>query len=439
MKLPELRGILQYVTHFRDKIFVVAIDGEILGSENFANILLDIAVLRSLSIKVVLVHGAGLQIEQAAHERGIRPTNPDGIGLVDERTLEISISVALRLTNQIMEGLTQVDLRAAYANCIIAHPSGIVRGVDFQYSGKVERVDVKILQLFLNEEIVPVIPPLGFDGEGKTFRVNSDLVALEVAEALHATKLIYLSAFDGLVLDGQRIGHLVAPELEDVLKKQKDTLPKGLLSKLEHAAQACRYGVPRVHLLNGNVNEALLAEIFSNGGVGTMVYSNEYEQVRHLYKKDIREVMALIQQSIRSEELVRRTRAEILAGIADYWVLEIDRHIVGCVAMYPYPDYKMAELACLYVNRSNENQGLGRKLISFVETLARERGFSKLVALSTQAFVYLQQKGGFVEAGPEILPPARRAKYEASGRNSRILLKKLTPLSVPVPVSALTH
>jgi amino-acid N-acetyltransferase len=439
MKLPELRGILQYVTHFRDKIFVVAIDGEILGSENFANILLDIAVLRSLSIKVVLVHGAGLQIEQAAHEQGIRPTNPDGIGLVDERTLEISINVALRLTNQIMEGLTQVDLRAAYANCIIAHPSGIVRGVDYQYSGKVERVDVKILQLFLNEEIVPVIPPLGFDGEGKTFRVNSDLVALEVAEALHATKLVYLSAFDGLVLDGQRIGHLVAPELEDVLKKQKETLPKGLLSKLEHAAQACSYGVPRVHLLNGNVNEALLAEIFSNGGVGTMVYSNEYEQIRHLYKKDIREVMALIQQSIRSEELVRRTRAEMMTGIADYWVLEIDRHIVGCVAMYPYPDHKMAELACLYVNRSNENQGLGRKLISFVETLARERGFSKLVALSTQAFVYLQQKGGFVEAGPEILPPVRRAKYEASGRNSRILLKNLTPLSVPVPVAALTH
>jgi amino-acid N-acetyltransferase len=439
MKLPELRGILQYVTHFRDKIFVVAIDGEILGSENFANILLDVAVLRSLSIKVVLVHGAGLQIEQAAHEKGIQLTNPDGIGLVDEKTLEISINVALRLTNQIMEGLTQVDLRAAYANCIIAHPSGIVRGVDFQYSGKVERVDTKILQLFLNEEIVPVIPPLGFDGEGKTFRVNSDLVALEVAEALRAAKLVYLSAFDGLVLDGQRIGHLVAPELEDVLKKQKDTLPKGLLSKLEHAAQACRYGVPRVHLLNGNVNEALLAEIFSNGGVGTMVYSNEYEQVRHLYKKDIREVMALIQQSIRSEELVRRTRAEILAGIADYWVLEIDRHIVGCVAMYPYPDHKMAELACLYVNRSNENQGLGRKLISFVETLARERGFSKLVALSTQAFVYLQQKGGFVEAGPEILPPTRRAKYEASGRNSRILLKNLTPLSVPVPVAALTH
>src|ERR1700758_4345026 len=435
MKVPELRGILQYVTRFRDKIFVIAIDGEILGSENFANILLDIAVLRSLNIKVVLVHGAGMQIEQAAFEQGIKVSSFDGTGVVDEATLQLSINVAVRLTNEIMEGLTQVDLRAAYANCIIAHPFGIVHGIDFQFAGKVERVDVQMLELFLNDEIVPVIPPLGFDGEGRTFRVNSDLVAVEVAEASHAAKLVYLSAFDGLILDGQRIGHLVAPELEEVLKKQKDILPKGLLSKLEHAAQACRYGIPRVHLLNGNVNEALLAEIFSNGGVGTMVYSNEYEQIRHLYKKDIREVMSLIQQSVRSEELVRRTRAEILADIDDYWVLEIDRHIVGCVAIYPYPEYKMAELACLYVSRSNENQGLGRKLMSFVESLARERGFSKLIALSTQAFVYLQQKGGFVEAGPEILPPGRRARYEASGRNSRILVKDLAPAQV----AAISH
>jgi amino-acid N-acetyltransferase len=435
MKLPELRGILQYVTRFRDKIFVIAIDGEILGSENFANILLDIAVLRSLNIKVVLVHGAGMQIEQAAFEQGIKVSNFDGTGVVDEATLQLSINVAIRLTNEIMEGLTQVDLRAAYANCVIAHPFGILHGIDYQYSGKIERVDTKILELFLDQEIVPIIPPLGFDGEGRTFRVNSDMVALEIAEALHAAKIIFLSPYDGLLIEGQRIGHLVAPELEELLKKEKNNLPKTLYSKLEHAAQACLYGVPRVHLLNGNVNEALLAEIFSNGGVGTMIYSNEYEEIRRLYKKDIRAVMSLIQQSVRSEELVRRTRAEILAGIDDYWVLEIDRHIAGCVAMCPYPDQKMAELACLYVSRSNENQGLGRKLMSFVESLARQRGYSKLFALSTQAFVYLQQKGGFSEAGPEILPPARRAKYESSGRNSRILVKNLAP----VPIAAVTR
>jgi amino-acid N-acetyltransferase len=136
--------------------------------------------------------------------------------------------------------------------------------------------------------------------------------------------------------------------------------------------------------------------------------------------------VSLIQQSIRNDELLRRTRAEILADVDDYWVLEIDRHIVGCVAMHAYPEQKMAELACLYVSRSTENQGLGRKLMSFVESLAKQRGFNRLFALSTQAFVYLQQKGGFAEAEPEILPPERRAKYEASGRNSRILVKHLS-------------
>ena len=436
MKLPELRGILQYVTRFRDKIFVIAIDGEILASDNFPNILLDIAVLRSLNIKVVLVHGAGSQIERTAVEHDIAISNSDGSGVVDAQTLQLSINVAIRLTNEIMEGLTQVDLRAAYANCIIAHPAGIIGGIDYQFSGKVEKVDTRCLELFLREQIVPVIPPLGFDGEGRTFRVNSDLVALEVASALHAAKLIFLSTHDGLVLDGQRIGQLVAAEVEEVLKKQRNQLAPNLASKLEHAAEACQYGIPRVHLLNGTINEALLAEIFSNGGIGTMIYSNEYEQIRRVYKKDVRAVISLIQQSIRNEELLRRTRAEILADIDDYWVLEIDRHIVGCVAMYPYPEQKIAELACLYVSRSTENQGLGRKLMSFVETLAKQRGFNRLFALSTQAFVYLQQKGGFMEADADILPPERRVKYEASGRNSRILVKNLTP--EPLTKSILT-
>jgi len=436
MKLPELRGILQYVTRFRDKIFVIAIDGEILASDNFPNILLDIAVLRSLNIKVVLVHGAGSQIERTAVEHDIAISNSDGSGVVDAQTLQLSINVAIRLTNEIMEGLTQVDLRAAYANCVIAHPAGIIGGIDYQFSGKVEKVDTRCLELFLREQIVPVIPPLGFDGEGRTFRVNSDLVALEVASALHAAKLIFLSTHDGLVLDGQRIGQLVAAEVEEVLKKQRNQLTPNLASKLEHAAEASQYGIPRVHLLNGTINEALLAEIFSNGGIGTMIYSNEYEQIRRVYKKDVRAVISLIQQSIRNEELLRRTRAEILADIDDYWVLEIDRHIVGCVAMYPYPEQKIAELACLYVSRSTENQGLGRKLMSFVETLAKQRGFNRLFALSTQAFVYLQQKGGFMEADADILPPERRVKYEASGRNSRILVKNLTP--EPLTKSILT-
>ena len=426
MKVSDLRGILQYVPRFREKIFVVAIDGDIVSSENFSNILLDLAVLRSLSIKVVLVHGARAQIEKLGAERRVTPSNSDGTGITDDATLKISIEAASQVTNEIMQGLTSVDLRAAYANTIIAHPAGILGGIDYLSTGRVERVDTKALHLFINEGIIPIIPPIGFDGEGKTFRVNSDSIAAEVAEALQAMKIIFLFNLDGLYVGGEIVRQLSIAETEDILKKKKHQEDDRMVSKLEHAARACRQGVPRVHLLNGSVNEALLTEVFSAEGIGTMVYSNQYQQIRRVFKRDVRNVMSLIRQSMDSNELILRTRSEIIQRIEDYWVLEIDRSLVGCVALHCYPDQEIAELACMYVSKSHGGQGYGRKLMAFVETLAAEKKVKKIFALSTQAFAYFQQKGGFYEASPEVLPPSRREKYDTSGRNSKILMKQVT-------------
>jgi len=437
MKVSDLRGILQYVPRFREKIFVIAIDGDIIASDNFSNILLDIAVLRSLSIKVILVHGASAQIQKLAAERGVTISNADGTGIIDETTLKISIEAATQILNEVMQGLTSVDLRAAYANSIIAHPAGILGGVDFLFAGKVERVDTKALHLFLNEGIIPVIPPIGFDGEGKTFRVNSDGIAVEVAEAMRAMKVIFLSSAENLRIDGVEVRQLSIAETEDLLKKQKaktafDFDPR-LASKLEHAARACRQGVPRAHLLNGSVDEALLAEVFSHHGVGAMVFSNEYQQIRRVYKKDVRAVMALIRQSVESDELIRRTRADITAHLEDFWVIEVDRALVGCVALHIYPDSSQAEMACLYVHKNNSGEGYGRKLMAFVEQLAAQKGVREIFALSTQAFAYFQQKGGFVETTPDVLPEERREKYEASGRNSKVLIKTVAPAAANVP------
>lgn len=416
---------MQYVPKFRGKTFVVAIDGEVVESENFANILLDLAVLRSLNIKVAIVHGASRQIERNAFERGITISNSDGTGIVDAATLQVSIDASIRLTNEIMEGLSAVDLRAAYANAIIAHPAGIIHGVDYEFSGRVERVDTKALNLLLEEGIVPVIPPMGFDGEGRTFRVNSDWVAVEVAEALRAYKVIFLAP-PTISQTAQNLPpQLSIAEIEDFLKKPAAATPTGTLSKLECAAKACRQGVPRVHLLDGSINEALLTEIFSNEGIGTMIYSNEYQQIRRIFKKDVRGMLTLIRQSVKSEELIRRTRADILEHIEDYWILEIDKNPIACVALHAYPEDKSGELACLYVSKNHENQGFGRKLMKFVESLAKEKGMDRLFALSTQASHFLQQKGGFKDARPEVLPASRRERYETSGRNSKILLKSL--------------
>ena len=190
MKLTDLRGILQYIPRFREKIFVISIDGAIVTSENFANILLDVALLRSLNIRVVLVHGAAAQISALAREQNLHPSDLDGSGVTDEATLTLALTAANRLTHEILEGLSANDLRAASTNAITAHPLGILHGIDHLFTGKVERVDVELLQGLLTQGVVPVVPPLGFDGDGKTYRVNSDGVALEVARALNATKLI---------------------------------------------------------------------------------------------------------------------------------------------------------------------------------------------------------------------------------------------------------
>ena len=428
MKASDLRGILQYVPRFRDRIFVVAIDGRILASENFQNILLDLAVLRSLNIKVILVHGAGHQIQELAARRGVVISDWDGTGVTDRATLDLSIDAATRLTSEILQGLTSVDLRAAQTNAIIAHPAGILRGEDYLHTGKVERVDTRSLHHLLNEGILPVIPPLGFDGEGRTYRVNSDGIAVEVAEAMQAAKIIYMGESAPVEVAGTPVHQLSIPEAEELIRRQRAAGAAGqTASKLEHSVRACRQGVPRVHLLNGLQDEALLTELFSNEGIGTMIYSNEYQQIRRMFKKDVRSVMTLIRQSVQDEALIRRTRAELLAQIEDYWVLEIDRNIVGCVALHTYPEQSTAELACLYVSRSHENEGFGRKLMAFVENVARERGVTRMIALSTQAYRYLIQKGGFVETGPEALPPARREKYEASARNSKVLVRELAP------------
>ena len=429
MKLTDLRGILQYIPQFREKTFILAIDGAIVTDENFATLLLDVAVLRSLNIRVVLVHGASAQIKLLGEEQKVKPSDMDGAGITDADTLKLALTAANRLTHEILEGLSANDLRAASTNVIIAHPMGIIQGVDHQFTGKVERVDTELLNSLLAQGVVPVIPPLGFDGDGKTYRVNSDGVAVAVAEALKAIKLIFITSQDGLIYNGQLIRQMLVAELEKLLQTNSSGFAPELLSKAQHAAAACKAGIPRVHVINGTVDEGLLAEVFSNDGIGTLIYANEYQQIRPAKKKDIRAIQLLTKTGVESDELVKRTRTVIEKSLADYFIFEIDKNPVACVALHVYPEQKKGELACLYVSASHENQGIGRKLIQFVENRAKELNLGELLTLSTQAFTYFQSKGGFAEGTPDDLPPARREKYDQSGRNSKVLVKKLKALA----------
>jgi len=423
LRLTDLREILRYVPCFRDKVFVIAMDGAIVENDNFANLLLDISLLRSLRIEVVLVHGAGAQIRRLAEQAGVVPSNVDGTGVTDSDTLHLALGASSRVTHEILEGLSANDLRGAYSNAVVAHPAGILQGVDHQLTGRVERVDTELLTSLLENDIVPVIPPLGCDGDGHTYRLNSDAVAVEVARTLRAAKLIYLTPHGGITLEGNLVRQVTIEEADAILKRQRSEIAPAVVSKLENALKAARGGVPRVHIIDGRVEEGLLAEVFSNEGIGTLVHANDYQAIRKAHKRDTRAILELIQAGIESDELVRRTRADVERLIGDYYVFEVDKNPVGCAALHFYPDDQMAEIACVCVDPKYENQGIGGKLVQFAEAQAQEKGARQVFCLSTQAINYFVQKGGFQLGSPADLPALRRETYERNGRRSQVLVK----------------
>ena len=279
---------------------------------------------------------------------------------------------------------------------------------------------------------MPVIPPLGFDGDGKTYRVNSDGVALAVAEQLKAIKLIFVTAQDGLIYRGKLIRQMLVAELGRLVQQDAAGFAPEMLSKAQHAAAACNAGVPRVHVINGTLDEGLLGEVFSNHGLGTLIYANEYEHIRPAKKKDVRAIQMLTKQAVEADELVKRSKGVIEKSLGDYFIFEIDKNPVACVALHVYPEENQGELACLYVSSSHENQGIGRKLIQFVENRARELGLRELLALSTQAFTYFQSKGGlcrrhsrrFAAAAPGEVR-AERAELQGAGEEAQVNDKEL--------------
>jgi amino-acid N-acetyltransferase len=432
LHLVDLREILRYVPRFRDRLFVIALDGAVVDDENFRNLLLDISLLRSLRIGVALVHGAAHQIGRLATQTGQTPTNLDGTGVTDPTTLQLALSAANRVAHDLLEGLSATDLRGAVSNAVVAHPAGILSGVDYQRTGRVERIDTTLLHALLEKDIVPVIPPLGLDGEGNSYRLNSDSVAVEIARALQAVKLIFLTTHPGIQrrtspdAEVELLRQLSVDEAELILKKQRALVPPAQLSKLENAIRAARGGVPRVHIIDGRVEEGLLAEVFSNEGIGTLIYANEYQAIRWAQRKDARLILSLIQAGVENDELVKRTRADVERQIGDFFVFEVDRNPVACAALHIYADQNKAELACVCVSPRYENQGIGGLLIQYAEAQARARDVAELFCLSTQAFNYFQQKGGFTQGTPDDLPPPRRERYERSGRRSLVLVKKLT-------------
>jgi amino-acid N-acetyltransferase len=426
IKPADLRGILKYVPRFKDQIFVIALDGSIVADENFGNLLVDIAVLRSLAIKVILVHGIGRQIQQLSAIRSIPITDAIGTGVTDAATLDLAIRASSRVSHIILEGLTQNALKCAITNAVRAVPLGILRGLDHQFTGKVDRIDTEFITTLIDKNITPIVSPIGFGPDGGALRINSDLLAAELAEALHATKIIYAAPSSGLAINGEVRREISADALRALLKEQPAAIPESERSKAAHALKAIETGTPRVHLIDGRAFDSLLNEIFSNEGVGTLIYGNDYQQIRRARRSDVRAIHNLTRGGVRRAELLHRTQQAIEKNIDQFYVYEIDESLIACISLASYPENPgILELGSLYVLPFYQNRGIGRRMVDYICMLAKDRGAGTLVALSTQSYSFFTSTMGFEEADKKLLPASRLKLYEESGRNAKVLVKQL--------------
>ena len=421
VKPTDLRGILKYVPMFRDHVFVLALDGSLVAHENFQNVLLDIAVLRSLNIKVILVHGVGQQLKSLAKQKQTTISDPHGELKTDAVTLELASEAAAMVSLEVMQGLTRNGLRCATCNGVRSKEIGMVKGEDQLNSGAVDKLDDVLFNKLLDTDTIPVITPIAFSREGTPLRINSDLLASELASKLNASKLIYMTTQDGLQINDQPLTNLPVANLEGLLKSATEQIPERLLSKVEHSVKAIKAGTPRAHILDGRLFGALLNEIFDKVGIGTMVYSNDYQSIRRAVTADAHSIYNITQNGVRTETLRERSQESIEATIADYLVYEIDGSIVACVNLKIYDSGDIAEIGSVYVQAFYQNKGVGRKMVEFACAEAQERGSKRAIAMTTQASKFFSKVCAFEEGTINDLPAERREDYAQNGRNSKVL------------------
>ncbi len=423
------RSVAPYVNAFRGRTFVVAFGGEAVADGKFVELTHDFTLLASLGIRLVLVHGARPQIEAHMRERGARDHYVRGLRVTDELALQCVKEAVGRMRLEIEALLSTgspgagARLRVAGGNFVTARPVGVIDGVDLLHTGQVRRVDAEAIAARLAGGEVVLLSPLGFSPTGEAFNLAMEDVAAAAAMALKADKLIFLGDAPGVPKeDGALARELTASDAEALLKKP-DFLSGETRDHLEEAVRACREGVGRVHLISRHVDGAILLELFTHEGTGTMVTAGPIEALRGATIDDIGGVLKLIEPLEAEGILVKRGRELLEREIDRFLVAEHDGMIVGCAALYPFPDEKAGELACLAVHPDYQNRGYGDALLRRVEARARRAGLQRLFVLTTRTAHWFVERG-FVEEEVDALPRQRQSLYNLQ-RRSKVFAKRL--------------
>lgn len=419
-----------YIHAHRGRTFVVSFGGEALDGEGAAGLVHDLALLNGLGVRLVLVPGARPQIERRLRERdaeiryvnGLRVTDGAALECVQDAVgsvrLQLEALLSMGLANSPMAG---ARIRAASGNFVTARPLGIRDGVDYLHTGEVRRVDAEAIAQRLDDGAVVVVSPLGVSPTGEAFNLYAEDVALAVARVIGADKLLYLHEGQGLTdADGEPVGELTLDEARRRL--EAEALPaEGLGRQLARAVEACQSGVPRVHLVERGTDGALLMELFTRDGVGTLVTARSFERLRRATVDDVGGILALIEPLERDGTLVRRSRELLETEIDRFTVMEREGTVVACAALYPMPDAPMAELACVAVHPEYQGGHRGARLLERLEREARAAGCERVFVLTTRTAHWFLEHG-FEAARLNDLPVSRRELYNLK-RGSKVYWK----------------
>ena len=425
-----------YIHAHRGKTFVIAISGEAVLDNNFDGIVHDIALMQSLGVNIVLVHGARPQVEQRLQLAGVETVFRDQIRVTDAAAMQcvkeavgstrfqIESALSMGLPNSPMHG---ARVRVIGGNFITAKPVGVREGVDFQRAGEIRRIDSAAITQQLESDALVLMSTIGFSPTGEAFNLSYLDVATETAIALNAEKLILLSEAPGILdADNTLLRNLSLPEVIDMKARLKKAGGENSeqYALLVSAYQACRNSVDRVHLVGCHDDGTLLRELFTRDGSGTLIMKDYSEVIRPATIDDVGGILDLIAPLEQKGILVKRSRELLETEISRFMVVvHPEGTLLGCAALYPIDNSDAGELACVATHPEFHNQGIASRLLKNIESDARANSLKTLFVLTTQTAHWFREQG-FVEAALADLPAEKQSLYNYQ-RQSRIFSKQL--------------
>ena len=429
------RHSVPYINTHRGKTFVIMLGGEAIEHENFSSIVNDIGLLHSLGIRLVVVYGARPQIDAnlAAHHH--EPLYHKNIRVTDAKTLELVKQAAgtlqLDITARLSMSLNNTPLQGAHINVvsgnfIIAQPLGVDDGVDYCHSGRIRRIDEDAIHRQLDSGAIVLLGPVAVSVTGESFNLTSEEIATQLAIKLKAEKMIGFCSSQGVTNDdGDIVSELFPNEAQARVEAQeeKGDYNSGTVRFLRGAVKACRSGVRRCHLISYQEDGALLQELFSRDGLGTQIVMESAEQIRRATINDIGGILELIRPLEQQGILVRRSREQLEMEIDKFTIIQRDNTTIACAALYPFPEEKIGEMACVAVHPDYRSSSRGEVLLERIAAQAKQSGLSKLFVLTTRSIHWFQERG-FTPVDIDLLPESKKQLYNYQ-RKSKVLMADL--------------